>query len=202
MNVRFALALAPVLAACSGKPDFCERYDTAVKWSAVDPVSYQARAISGAITLADGRAFRDDREPQVIGFDRGSIKYITMTASAGGGGVATLRLRAPEDAGSFALESHEASLSYCEVDGATLSTFNGQVGGCTLRDAHSAMKTVSLRGTLDVAPKPDVERDDVLDYAYAFKLTGKGDDGSSVALEVVAFASYHVPEGKTCGEGK
>lgn len=193
-----ALAGLPGLG-CGGD-DFCDHYDASVAWSAVDPSSYEAAAATGSITIggAHPRTIRDDSTKSRMKLDRGSIRKVALEFHMN----AVILLSAPEEEGTFTLESHEATLFWCSVEGATLDSFNGTVAGCFGPGAKesSTLESTALHGSLVVNAKPDVERDDVRDYAYSFRIDGTGEkDDSTVNLDVVAFASWGVSYGKMCG---
>jgi hypothetical protein len=93
------------LSACDGEPTFCDRWKASTQWSAVDRLSYEALAVTGTVVIADGprQTCRDDRSSSRMNFDRGSIDHVEL-ALGGVDGSAVLRLRAPEEEGTFALD--------------------------------------------------------------------------------------------------
>jgi hypothetical protein len=202
------LLLAP--SGCGGEPEptFCDRWAASVEWSAVNVMTYEASAISGTVTIDSGdgvRTYRDDRASSHIDVNRPSFDYLDLELSDMNGYGAVLRLRAPEQEGAFPLDLHDAELGFCETEGATISSGLEDLSerGCSRGKQASALRRTRVHGTLVVAAKPGVERDDSRDYAYAFRIDGAADDGLViVGLEVMAFTSFAVMDGKECGRQK
>jgi len=207
--VRRALGIVfiGIIGCGSSEPDFCERFEESTRWDLVHADPYQARAIKGTITIGNGGAvLRDDRALHSILVDRSSLQSVILEARRNGRRVAAVRLRPPEQEGTFPIESLQGELHYCTIEGTTLAGYNGFLGPCSVESEPSAEKPAAtktrLKGDIVVRSKPAVERDDGRDYAFSFRINAEGEEGSIVDLDVVSFQSYGVEYGKQCGEGE